>query len=74
MEGTIRNQSLAVTVVTGGDALSEVMSTVSKSECCDGEQEDPPSPNNKAKDKEGNDKPSRPSLGKCGEELICWNF
>ncbi|KAM9436152.1 raftlin isoform 2-T2 [Clarias gariepinus] len=55
---------------TGGDALSEVMSTVSKSECCDGEQEDPPSPNNKAKDKEGNDKPSRPSLGKCGAELF----
>ncbi|XP_060756349.1 raftlin-like isoform X2 [Neoarius graeffei] len=54
----------------GGDAFSDVMSTVSKSECCDGEQEDVPSPNNKAKDKEGNEKPSRPSLGKCGAELF----
>ncbi|MCJ8745481.1 hypothetical protein PDJAM_G00130620 [Pangasius djambal] len=55
---------------TGGDALSDVMSTVSKSECCDGEQEDVPSPNNKAKDQERNEKPSRPSLGKCGAELF----
>ncbi|XP_017309113.1 raftlin isoform X2 [Ictalurus punctatus] len=55
---------------TGGDALSDVTSTVSKSECCDGEQDDIPSPNNKAKDKEGNEKPSRPSLGKCGAELF----
>lgn len=48
-----------------------MMSTVSKSEGCDGEQEDIPSPNNKVKDKEGNDKSSRPSLGKCGEDMIC---
>ncbi|KAK3541180.1 hypothetical protein QTP86_016228, partial [Hemibagrus guttatus] len=55
---------------TGGDALSDVMSNVSKSDCCDAEQEDLPSPNDKAKDKEGNEKPSRPSLGKCGAELF----
>lgn len=61
----------AIIILTGGDAFSDVMSTVSKSECCDGEQEDVPSPNNKAKDKEGNEKPSRPSLGKCGEDIIC---
>ncbi|KAF7692003.1 raftlin-like isoform X1 [Silurus meridionalis] len=54
----------------GGDALSDVVSTVSKSECCDGEQEDIPSPNNKAKDKDGNEKPCRPTLGKCGAELF----
>lgn len=60
-----------IIVVTGGDALSDVMSTVSKSEGCEGEHEDVPSPNNKAKDKEGNEKPSRPTLGKCGEDMIC---
>lgn len=58
----------------GGDAVSDVMSTVSKSECCEGEQEDVPSPNNKAKDKDGNDKPSRLTLGRCGEDLICRYF
>ncbi|XP_058232426.1 raftlin-like isoform X2 [Hemibagrus wyckioides] len=55
---------------TGGDALSDVMSNVSKSDCCDAEQEDLPSPNNKAKDKDGNEKPSRLSLGKSGAELF----
>lgn len=61
--------SMVNIVVTGGDALSDVMSTVSNSECCEAEQEDVPSPNNKAKDKEGNEKSSRPTLGKCGENL-----
>ncbi|XP_027013438.2 raftlin isoform X2 [Tachysurus fulvidraco] len=55
---------------TGGDALSDVMSNVSKSDCCDADQEDLPSPNNKDKDREGNENPSRPSLGKCGAELF----
>ncbi|TSK20141.1 Raftlin [Bagarius yarrelli] len=54
----------------GEDALSDVMSTVSKSECCDEKQEDVPLPANKAKDREGQEKPSKPSLGKCGAELF----
>lgn len=66
---TITNQRLMVIIVTGGDALSDVMSNVSKSDCCDAEQEDLPSPNNKAKDKDGSEKPSRPSLGKSGEDI-----
>lgn len=64
---TIINQSLVMIVVTGGDTLSDRMSTVSKSECCE-DQEDVPPPNNKSKDKEGNENPRRPALGKCGED------
>lgn len=68
---TIIKQSLVMIVVTGGDTLLDRMSTVSKSECCEEEQEDVPPRNNKSKDKEGNENPRRPALGKCGEDLIC---